>query len=111
MGRAGSRLVRGDRPARAPPQATAGRPLRVCTSPPRLPPWCQCPASSLFDEPASRHLEVVEMVVERAKRLVESRYKVVILLESITRLGRASSAVVPSRGQVLSGAAEGVLSA
>ena len=59
--------------------------------------------SSTFDEPASRHVQVVEMVIEKAKRLVEYKHDVVILLDSITRLGRAYNAVVPSSGKVLTG--------
>ena len=56
--------------------------------------------SSTFDEPASRHVAVAEMVIEKAKRLVEHKKDVVILLDSITRLGRAYNAVVPSSGKV-----------
>ena len=59
--------------------------------------------SSTFDERAERHVEVSEMVIEKAKRLVENKRDVVILLDSITRLGRAFNAVVPSSGKVLSG--------
>jgi len=59
--------------------------------------------SSTFDEPASRHVAVSEMVIEKAKRLVEHKRDVVILLDSITRLGRAFSTVVPSSGKVLTG--------
>jgi transcription termination factor Rho len=59
--------------------------------------------SSTFDEPASRHVQVAEMVIEKAKRLVEHRRDVVILLDSITRLARAYNAVVPPSGKVLSG--------
>src|SRR5687768_4679826 len=59
--------------------------------------------SSTFDEPASRHVQVAEMVIEKAKRLVEHKRDVVILLDSITRLGRAYNTVVPSSGKVLSG--------
>ena len=59
--------------------------------------------SSTFDEPASRHVQVAEMVIEKAKRLVEHKKDVVILLDSITRLGRAYNAVVPSSGKVLTG--------
>ncbi len=59
--------------------------------------------SSTFDEPATRHVAVSEMVIEKAKRLVETKKDVVILLDSITRLGRAFNAVVPSSGKVLSG--------
>ena len=59
--------------------------------------------SSTFDEPAVRHVQVSEMVIEKAKRLVEHRRDVVILLDSITRLGRAYNTVVPSSGKVLTG--------
>ncbi len=59
--------------------------------------------SSTFDEPASRHVQVCEMVIEKAKRLVEHGRDVVILLDSITRLGRAYNTVVPSSGKVLTG--------
>jgi len=59
--------------------------------------------SSTFDEPASRHVQVAEMVIEKAKRLVEYKNDVVILLDSITRLGRAYNTVVPSSGKVLTG--------
>ena len=59
--------------------------------------------SSTFDEPAQRHVAVAEMVIEKAKRLVEHKKDVVILLDSITRLGRAYNAVVPSSGKVLTG--------
>ena len=59
--------------------------------------------SSTFDEPATRHVQVAEMVIEKAKRLVEHRRDVVILLDSITRLGRAYNTVVPSSGKVLTG--------
>jgi transcription termination factor Rho len=59
--------------------------------------------SSTFDEPASRHGQVAEMVIEKAKRLVEHQRDVVILLDSITRLGRAYNTVVPSSGKVLTG--------
>ena len=59
--------------------------------------------SSTFDEPAVRHVQVAEMVIEKAKRLVESGRDVVILLDSITRLGRAYNTVVPSSGKVLTG--------
>ena len=62
--------------------------------------------SSTFDEPASRHVAVAEMVIEKAKRLVEHKKDVVILLDSITRLGRAYNAVVPSSGKVLTGAVD-----
>src|SRR5664279_2215550 len=58
--------------------------------------------SSTFDEPATRHVQVAEMVIEKAKRLVEHRKDVVILLDSITRLGRAYNTVVPPSGKVLS---------
>jgi transcription termination factor Rho len=59
--------------------------------------------SSTFDEPAVRHVQVAEMVIEKAKRLVEHGRDVVILLDSITRLGRAYNTVVPSSGKVLTG--------
>lgn len=59
--------------------------------------------SSTFDEPATRHVQVTEMIIEKAKRLVEYKHDVVILLDSITRLGRAYNAVVPSSGKVLTG--------
>ena len=59
--------------------------------------------SSTFDEPASRHVQVSEMVMEKAKRLVEHGRDVIILLDSITRLGRAFNTVVPSSGKVLTG--------
>lgn len=59
--------------------------------------------SSTFDEPASRHVQVAEMVIERAKRLVEHNQDVVILLDSITRLARAYNTVVPASGKVLTG--------
>ena len=59
--------------------------------------------ASTFDEPASRHVAVAEMVIEKAKRLVEHKKDVVILLDSITRLGRAYNAVIPSSGKVLTG--------
>ncbi len=59
--------------------------------------------SSTFDEPATRHVQVAEMVIEKAKRLVEHKRDVVILLDSITRLGRAYNTVVPSSGKVLTG--------
>jgi transcription termination factor Rho len=59
--------------------------------------------SSTFDEPASRHVQVAEMVIEKARRLVEHKHDVVILLDSITRLGRAYNTVVPSSGKVLTG--------
>jgi transcription termination factor Rho len=59
--------------------------------------------SSTFDEPAARHVQVAEMVIEKAKRLAENKFDVVILLDSITRLGRAYNTVVPSSGKVLTG--------
>jgi len=59
--------------------------------------------SSTFDEPASRHVQVAEMVIEKAKRLTEHKKDVVILLDSITRLARAYNTVVPSSGKVLTG--------
>ena len=59
--------------------------------------------SSTFDEPPQRHCQVAEMVIERAKRLVESGRNVVILLDSITRLARAYNAVMPASGKILSG--------
>ena len=59
--------------------------------------------SSTFDEPAERHVQVAEMVIEKAKRLVEHKKDVVILLDSITRLARAHNAVVPPSGKILSG--------
>ncbi|HEY2066237.1 MAG TPA: transcription termination factor Rho [Gemmatimonadaceae bacterium] len=59
--------------------------------------------SSTFDEEATRHVQVAEMVIEKAKRLVESGQDVVILLDSITRLGRAHNAVIPSGGKIMSG--------
>ncbi len=59
--------------------------------------------SSTFDEPPQRHCQVAEMVIERAKRLVESKRDVVILLDSITRLARAYNAIIPTSGKVLSG--------
>ena len=59
--------------------------------------------SSTFDEPASRHVQVAEMVIEKARRIVEHKHDVVILLDSITRLGRAYNTVVPSSGKVLTG--------
>ncbi len=59
--------------------------------------------SSTFDEPAARHVQVAEMVIEKAKRLVEHKKDVVILLDSVTRLGRAYNTVVPSSGKVLTG--------
>jgi len=59
--------------------------------------------SSTFDEPAARHVQVAEMVIEKAKRLVEHKKDVIILLDSITRLGRAYNTVIPSSGKVLTG--------
>ncbi|CAA9230799.1 MAG: Transcription termination factor Rho, partial [uncultured Acetobacteraceae bacterium] len=59
--------------------------------------------ASTFDEPATRHVQVTEMVLEKAKRLVEHKRDVVVLLDSITRLGRAYNSVVPSSGKVLTG--------
>ena len=59
--------------------------------------------SSTFDEPATRHVQVAEMVIEKAKRLVEHKRDVVILLDSITRLARAYNAILPPSGKVLSG--------
>ena len=59
--------------------------------------------SSTFDEPAQRHVAIAEMVIEKAKRLTENKKDVVILLDSITRLGRAYNAVIPSSGKVLTG--------
>merc|ERR1712070_635275 len=59
--------------------------------------------SSTFDEPATRHVQVTDMVIEKAKRLVEHKRDVVILLDSITRLARAYNTVVPSSGKVLTG--------
>ncbi|WP_353197988.1 transcription termination factor Rho [Sandarakinorhabdus sp.] len=59
--------------------------------------------SSTFDEPATRHVQIAEMVIEKAKRLVEHKQDVVILLDNITRLGRAYNTVVPSSGKVLTG--------
>ena len=59
--------------------------------------------ASTFDEPATRHVQVAEMVIEKAKRLVEHKRDVVILLDSITRFARAHNAVIPSSGKVLSG--------
>src|SRR6202044_151933 len=59
--------------------------------------------SSTFDEPPQRHIQVAEMVLEKAKRLVEHKRDVVILLDSLTRLGRAYNAVTPPSGKVLSG--------
>ena len=62
--------------------------------------------SSTFDEPAARHVQVAEMVIERAKRLVELRKDVVILLDSITRLARAHNTIAPHTGKILSGGVE-----
>jgi len=59
--------------------------------------------SSTFDEPATRHVQVAEMVIEKAKRLVEHKRDVVILLDSVTRLARAYNTIVPPSGKVLSG--------
>jgi transcription termination factor Rho len=59
--------------------------------------------SSTFDEPATRHVQAAEMVIEKAKRLVEHKKDVVILLDSVTRLARAYNTIVPSSGKVLSG--------
>src|SRR5699024_3692354 len=59
--------------------------------------------ASTFDEPASRHVQVAEMVIEKAKRLVEHKKDVVVLLDSITRLARAYNTVAPSSGKVLTG--------
>jgi transcription termination factor Rho len=59
--------------------------------------------SSTFDEPAERHVQVAEMVIEKAKRLVEHKKNVVILLDSITRLARAYNSVMPPSGKILSG--------
>jgi transcription termination factor Rho len=59
--------------------------------------------SSTFDEPAMRHVQVAEMVIQKAKRLVEHKRDVIILLDSITRLARAYNTVVPSSGKVLTG--------
>jgi transcription termination factor Rho len=59
--------------------------------------------SSTFDEPAQRHVQVAEMVIEKAKRLVEHKRDVVILLDSITRLARAYNSIVPPSGKILSG--------
>jgi transcription termination factor Rho len=59
--------------------------------------------ASTFDEPASRHVQVAEMVIEKAKRLVEHKHDVIILLDSITRLARAYNTVIPSSGKVLTG--------
>src|SRR3546814_12060310 len=59
--------------------------------------------ASTFDEPATRHVQVAEMVIEKAKRLVELKKDVIILLDSITRLARAYNTVVPASGKVLTG--------
>ena len=59
--------------------------------------------ASTFDEPATRHVQVAEMVIEKAKRMVEHKKDVVILLDSITRLARAYNTVIPSSGKVLTG--------
>ena len=59
--------------------------------------------SSTFDEPAQRHVQVAEMVIEKAKRMVEHKKDVVILLDSITRLARAYNTVVPTSGKILTG--------
>ena len=59
--------------------------------------------ASTFDEPASRHVQVAEMVIEKAKRLVEHKKDVIILLDSITRLARAYNTVIPSSGKILTG--------
>ncbi len=59
--------------------------------------------ASTFDEPATRHVQVAEMVIEKAKRLVEHKHDVVILLDSITRLARAYNTVIPASGKVLTG--------
>mgnify|MGYP002240047481 FL=1 len=59
--------------------------------------------ASTFDEPATRHVQVAEMVIEKAKRLVEHKHDVVILMDSITRLARAYNTVVPASGKVLTG--------
>ena len=67
--------------------------------------------SSTFDEPASRHVQVADMVIEKAKRLVEHKRDVVILLDSITRLARAYNTVVPSSGKVLTGGVDANASA
>src|SRR3989475_2406325 len=63
--------------------------------------------SSTFDEPAQRHVQVAEMVIEKAKRLVEHKKDVVILLDSITRLARAYNTIVPPSGKILSGGVDG----
>ena len=67
--------------------------------------------SSTFDEPAARHVAVAEMVIEKAKRLTEHKKDVIILLDSITRLGRAYNAVVPSSGKVLPGGVDAISTA
>ena len=59
--------------------------------------------ASTFDEPPSRHVQVADMVIEKAKRLVEHKKDVIILLDSITRLARAFNTVIPSSGKVLTG--------
>src|SRR5207245_6062957 len=59
--------------------------------------------SSTFDEPPARHVQVADMVIEKAKRLIEHKKDVVILLDSITRFARAHNAIIPSSGKVLSG--------
>ena len=59
--------------------------------------------ASTFDEPANRHVQVAEMVIEKAKRLVEHKKDVIILLDSITRLARAYNTLAPSSGKVLTG--------
>ncbi|MDK7178299.1 transcription termination factor Rho, partial [Micrococcus luteus] len=59
--------------------------------------------ASTFDEPATRHVQVAEMVIEKAKRLVELKKDVIILLDSITRLARAYNTVIPASGKVLTG--------
>src|SRR5205814_4990837 len=59
--------------------------------------------SSTFDEPATRHVQVAEMVIDKARRLVEQKYDVCILLDSITRLARAYNTVIPPSGKILSG--------
>jgi len=65
--------------------------------------------SSTFDEPATRHVQVAEMVIEKAKRMVEHKQDVIILLDSITRLARAYNTVVPSSGKVLTGGVDAVI--
>ena len=65
--------------------------------------------ASTFDEPANRHVQVAEMVIEKAKRLVEHKKDVVILLDSITRLARAYNTVIPSSGKVLTGGVDNAL--